>query len=264
MTRPTDETLMAYADGHLDAASRVAIERYLLGDAVAQRFVHTMMLVTAMTRHAFADQDFTRGMDPLVKLVERGPKRRRIGREPSTFHSAWVFGPAFAGTGLGGAAWVAGTATTAIALAWLAVAFTSPQRDAHSTAPGELSLGEVRHDSSLRAALDHGANLQAAAPSREFERYRVISEFKDKFGNTCRELDAFDDRNDDRLPAAVVVACRRSDQSWSVLGVIATRSSPTGTYAADAVQAHGAMTGVLEMLGANRRTSGIKSESEMR
>jgi hypothetical protein len=254
---------MAYADGHLDAASRAAVERYLLRDAIAQRFVHTMMLVTAITRHAFADQDFTRGMDRLVKLVERGPTRRRIGRDPSTFHSAWVFGPAFSGTGLAGAAWVTGTATAAIALAWLAVAFIPSQRDVHSTAPWELALGEVRPGSSLRAALDNRANLQAAAPSREFERYRMISEFKDKFGNTCRELDAFDDRPD-RLPAAVVVACRGSDQSWSVLGVIATRSSPTGTYAADAVQAHGAMRGVLEMLGADQRTSGIKIESEMR
>lgn len=261
MTRPTDEILMAYADGHLDETSRLVIERHLLSDAMSHRFVHLMTLVTVISRQALAERDFSSGLERLVKRIEYGrtpgqcsvsadkfPTERLAGR-----HVGFGRGPSAIWLG----AWIASVGVAVIC------SVVVPQLPTMQTAKlRELTVGEVQRGTALLAALDKVSDYRPTAVGRDFWRFHVVSEFADKFGNRCQELDAYDGPQD-RLPTRVIVACQGRDMTWSVLAVIATWSNRSASYVTEASQARDVVTGVLEMLGAKRRTSSIKSESRM-
>jgi len=255
MKRPTDEILMAYADGLLDETSRMAVERYLLSDAVSQRFVHLMALVKVLSRQALTEQDFSRGLDRLVKRIECDAERDRRNGEPTALrrgsHRAGVLGLLNP--------WVAATASVSAIIICATIIAMQPGNQPSKTR--DLALGAVPIGTGLWSALDTIGTEKNATTGPGSRRFQVVATLQDKFGQSCLELDAFDDRLN-RLPTAMIVACRGRDETWFVTSAIATRSAQGDVYATDTVQAREAMSGVLQMLGAKRRTSSIKIESE--
>jgi hypothetical protein len=275
MIRPTDETLMAYADGYLDRESRHAVERHLVADAVARRTVRHMTMVKLLTQEAYGEHDFTAGVDRLADRIRRMPVARSacaVPAPPRRLHVdfSWLTG-ALTFAAPVGAGMAAGMLATFVTLAVVA-----PHRSVPGAGTGagvDLALGTVPPTSPLARALDAASRPVADAvggdvmrpASSPFAQYQPVAAFKDKFGNDCMEIDAFPSASA-QVPSAVVVACRGPDAVWAVQGAVSTKAqrAETRPYVEDATQAHDAMSGILSLLGATQRTSAIKSESETR
>lgn len=198
-----DETLMAYADGELDATTRAQVEAALAGDATLARRVAAHQALTRQLRSSFAgvleepvprhllDAARSNPSEPSAqgssaKVVELRPRRASRWRE---------WGALAAGLLLG---------ALSLQLARQAHAPLITTHDGIALASGSLARAL---DSQL------AANQPAASP------VRMGISFKTHDGRYCRTF---------TLPATAGLACR-GDEGWR-LNVLSSAASASGTY----------------------------------
>jgi hypothetical protein len=254
MRRLDDEILMAYADGALSEADRRLVETEITRDPQARRLITVYRSTTALARHAFGAPAWSEPPARLVALISARPHRSR------TVHGwpVWLAGS----YGTGGLAALGSLAILAVLAS--AVWQLIPAR--HDAAPADgnpahVAVGPVPRESELARVLD---DLSADATHRRDRRFSLVATLTDKWGNTCKEVDARRP-SPDTPPAFVLLACRVGAERWTVVGAVAPAVDRNGSrhqfYVRSEADAHDALSGILAMIGAKQRASALKPET---
>jgi len=249
MTRLSDETLMAYADGTLDADTHRKVERQLMRDAAARHLVHLMSLVRVLVQTAYGERDFTSGSERLIRTIEGAGARVAPKRS--------------SGPKLSLALLLGGSAVGAAMAASLATALVLDSGLVRSDGDADaLAIGPLARRTELAQALERMENPASLPYRTGSAHFQQVAAFKDKFGNACHEVDAFTP-GQFRVPNAVLVACRVPDDGWRLVSIVSTRPGSPGRsrlYVDSENEAHQALTGILSMIGATSRTTAIDTE----
>ncbi len=254
MRRLDDEILMAYADGALSEADRRLVETEIARDPQARRLITVYRSTTALARHAFDAPAWSEPPGRLVALISARPHCSR------TVHGwpVWLAGS----YGTGGLAALGSLAILAV----LASAVWQLIPAGHDAAPADgkpaqVAVGPVPRQSELARVLD---DLSADASHRRDRRFSLVATLTDKWGNTCKEIDARGP-SPDTPPAFVLLACRAGVEQWTVVGAVAPAVDRNGSrrqyYVRSEADAHDALSGILAMIGAKQRASALKPET---
>jgi hypothetical protein len=236
MTRPDDETLMAYADNALDAAERAAVDARLATDQDLRARLDALRAQNAALQAAFGDVMQTPPPEALVDLIMTAPStahaRSAVGtvvpfeRRRSIWSQPRHVLP------------LAASLLLAVGLGVLA------GRGGSGTGDSQIALGPLSSGSTLARVLEADPTGVAR------DGLVVVATFRDRSGRVCREFERLGGA-DGSLPLAAAVACRGGDGIWTTEGAarIAAKAStpgftPSGTPERDALE------GLLSMLGA--------------
>lgn len=255
-----DETLMAFADGELDAETSSAVEEALNDDADLQArvavFLETGHLAKAAVRAAFDGQVPHKLRDDVQGLIEASRDQvdtsdasgagetivpfRRKRPDPKTeapvggILSNWALPLA------------ACIALTIGAIGGYGFSRILPTQEAG------LEIAILNHDG-LGAALEQVQSGSESQLSGSEGRFRAIASFKDDAGAFCREFEV--DQTDGTT--LVAVACKRT-KDWNVQFAVVAKSSDTGYAPASSLEA---LDAYLASIGAGEPMS---TESEAR
>lgn len=249
MKRPSDEILMAYADGELKGAENKSVRTFLRSDASARRTVRMFRWTALIVDEATGDVDFEIIPRRLSELFGRRIPRpvQRYMRWPTRLMQA-----------------ISASIILAVAMIWAVVIVDRPIIDG-LPADANFALGKVSESSLLAAAFERSFNSERV----EIDGYRLVSvqRFEDKFGDLCQELE-ITTADMTMPPAAVVVACRRGHQDWDIVAALHTKPTrlraTADAYVTDGAQAHEAVVGILTMIGANQRSTALEVDRQTR
>lgn len=257
MTRPTDEELMAYADGALDPVTHARVEAYLATNAEARADVATFHRTAVLARKAFSTpldeappkalvdailgvNSTASGTDSKAKqpagsvdLVDlssrRQPHRLRESlRLPLAASLALLVGL--------GAGYVA-------------------SRGGADHGSSRLALGVVKTSAPLADVLERRPTGSTTGS------YVIVATFRDKQDRACREIEVLSATTPAR-PELAGAACRGGDGLWTVEGAAriavahraGTQIEPSGA------PEHDALSGILDILGAKPALAPIEEK----
>ncbi|MFG6468374.1 anti-sigma factor family protein [Roseateles sp. BYS87W] len=233
----SDEVLMAWVDGELDASAHARVQAQLAGDPQARERVAQLQALTVQLRHAFAPelgdtvpaalQAAARGEGLQTAQVLTWPDARRTPPAPADRRAGWR----------GWARWGGLAASVVVALGVGAVLW-QPQPGA------ETLLAQADGRLVARGALERSLQ-QSLASEPGHGPVRVLLSFKDHDGQFCRTFAS---------PAGSGLACRRG-ADWQV-AVLATPPSTAPSPSTGLRLASGDLPAtVLEAV--ERRISGL-------
>jgi hypothetical protein len=244
-THPTDEKLMAYADGELSQQEVVELEAYLAGNDEARALVEQFQRTAERVKAAYVPTLNSAVPDKLVDTLMRSPSpakstviqmsefRKSIGKN-SPIALALAASIALV-IGASAGAWMTQLSPTTVQTA-------------------SITLGPVAKGTSLENLLEKqpsGTELAVNVDGKS-DRLLVIATFRDAKDRICREIEALDNA-EGKQPVAAGVACRNAGATWVVEGAarltVANADSstdyvPSGANEADVLQ------GLLNILGA--------------
>ena len=248
---PTDDVLVAYADGTLDADAAATVAKHLESDAEARAFVRALRDSADLARHAFDEALDAPASAKLVDTIMKGtsahaaplpqattvvpmPQRQRFAQPRAMAMAACL---ALLIGGLGG--------------------FQIGQRTGVVTASeDDVAVGLVKNGTALRQALESVASNEPVSLSTSGDanaEMMIVATFRDATGRICRELEVTGGDAAGGITAAV--ACRQADGDWLVEGAVRMAASPVAPDH-DFTPAKGdktsAIEGVLSAIGAKR------------
>jgi surface antigen len=260
MKRPNDETLMAFADGMLNAEEHARVAAYLESDAEARQVVEAFKLSGEAAAQAFSDVGDAKSQD-LIDLIMSGapaagsasedeedtvvPFRKTVG--PQQLVSKYALPLA------------AGIALVIGSVVGFSVGNRTPGTDVTTA---EIAIGPVRSDGPV-------AHLLQSKPSGESIPFQpregilrelvVVSTFRDQHGRPCREFETTKASEPFR-PIDIGVACREPAGHWTVEGAVhlagpAVEKPSNGFEPASGVDETTAIEGLMKMLGAQKAFS---------
>ncbi len=243
MTYIRDEVLVAYADGQLRCEERLAVERLLAIDEQARHSVALFKLTRHYVQQVFAEIDFS-GVPT------------RLGSLLSVKAPGFSVRPRWRGSRLNSIA----TFIPLAACICFAVGFGAaqlPGADQRHLQAGATALGLVDPNSYLADAIQHARNSGADWAAPNGLRFVDIADFKDKFGQECREFEVFS-AGLVQIPAELLIVCQNRAGRWSVVSAVSTVAAGTAVqaqYVPSESEARTALQSVFNMLGAQQRTS---------
>lgn len=242
MTRPTDEMLMAYADGALPEADRAEIAAAIENDAEARAIVAEFRRTAEISHAAFASILTEPVPDRLVDTVlgrrTNDANVVDLARARKPRSTPWRTALPLAASVLlviGIAAALLGQQPAARLLALGPVPSAAPLAEALETKPSGMPLALT---SRTPEGLDH---------------LMVVATFRDRKQRICREIEALDPN---MQPQIAGVACRDpANGTWIVEGSarIASTVPPSGRdFTPSGADQKDALDGLLTVLGAAR------------
>lgn len=242
MTRPTDEELMAYADGTLDDSERAALARHLETDAEARAIVTMFQRTSALAREAFELPADAPALISLKARIRATPIRdaaaeNTVVRVPM---SRWRQ----LASQISEAPRLAAATLLCIGLAsgWMMA------RLAGGPQTSVIALGEVARGSTMERT------LETLASGTVSDRLMVVSTFRDRNARACREFEIVRGGNAP-APELAGVACRQPDGRWIVEGAarIATKADASQPgYVPSGAEEGEALASLLGLLGAGQ------------
>ncbi|NJM34574.1 MAG: hypothetical protein HC850_07540 [Rhodomicrobium sp.] len=248
MTRPDDETLMAYADGELDPVRMREIEVAIANDDKALATVDAFRRSKTMAEKAFDRPMHEPPPQFLIDAIMNAPASRA---KDKTFAAPVVMKlrrAAPSGTSL-----LALAASIALlAGVGIGIFIAGPDRD--SPAAGLLAVGPVPEESQLASTLSRlPAGKSAAIEGGNFNGQSVtlLATFRDASGRPCRE---FEIGSGSANAQTAAVACREAE-GWSVRGVVqltvGALPSANGGFEPAGADGTDPLAGVLSLIGAS-------------
>lgn len=239
MNRPTDETLMAYADDALDEGERAMIEQYLATDADARDLVAAFRRSRDLAARAFDEALTSPPPKHLVDLIMSHPATPGSATPISAADNVVVLAPRPRASPM--ATWalpMAASLAFAIGLGtgWLY----------RPTQPVDVALGPLPARSELSQV------LEGARTGIRRNRHLVVATFRDKLDRPCRELELFPTTTAD-APLLAGIACREPNGTWIVEGAARLRTAKAngnGAYVPSGAVEADALGSLLEMMGA--------------
>lgn len=213
-----DETLMAFADGELDAETAVRVEAAMeTDDELVMRvatFIESRAAVAAELKPLIDEpvpEALTRSVEAMV-AASRQPKS-----EPARSENVVQLRPA---RRTASPSWVMPLAASLVAIAFGIGGYLAGQANAPSaSAPVIAGIADPAMVRTLNTAAS-GAEANVADGSM-----KLVSSFRDGDGALCREFELMQAGG----PATVTVACR-SGQNWSVRLAVAGPAASAGAY----------------------------------
>lgn len=242
MTRPTDEMLMAYADGALPEAERAEIAAALENDSEARAIVAEFRRTAEISRAAFADILTEPVPDKLVSTVlgARTPDANVVDMARARKPRSAMWRTALP------------LAASVLLVVGVAAALLRQQPAAQL-----MALGPVPSAAPLAEVLEtkpSGTPLALASRTPDgLDRLMVVATFRDRKARICREVEALDPQMQPRIAG---VACRDpTNGTWIVEGTarIASTAPPGGRdFTPSGADQKDALDGLLTVLGATR------------
>ena len=242
MTRPTDEMLMAYADGALPEADRAEIAAAIENDAEARAIVAEFRRTAEISRTAFADILAEPVPDRLVNTVlgARAPHANVVDLARARMPRSTMWRTALP------------LAASVLLVVGITAALLRQQPAAQL-----MALGPVPSADPLAEILEtkpSGTPLALASRTPEgLDRLMVVATFRDRKERICREVEALDPN---MQPQIAGVACRDpANGTWIVEGSarIASTAPPSGRdFTPSGADQKDALDGLLTVLGAER------------
>lgn len=246
MSTLSDEILMSMADGTLSAEEHLAVERQLAIDPHARRLVLLFRLSAVVVREAFSGAEFDRTPERLRNVLRR---RRTSGC--AVLRNTQVLAMRRP---------LQLAACLAAVVAAASVLHLAVDRAASTSQGSVIGLGPVDRGSELAKVLERHDGDTFVPASAASHRFIVTAAMRDKFGNACREVDAYQGDGANAQPD-VILACRTTTGEWVVVGAVATASRPGAPYVPVEEDTRGVLGSVLSMIGARQRTSVVEKES---
>lgn len=245
--RPDDETLMAFADGCLDAEERARVARYLATDAEARALVAEFERTADLTRRAF---------EPIAELPPAKELVDRILDERGGVRSSNVVDlPRRGTTDRRLSARAIALAASVVLVLGLAVLHQLGLRLPRTEPELSVSIGPLPSGGRIAQMLETRPSNEVVTfsddPKSERVDLMVVASFKDKSNRYCRELELV--RGAPSASAVTfAIACRDTAGGWVIEG--AARHAPPQDHGTSFTPAgHGASTaveGILAELGA--------------
>lgn len=252
MENPTDEMLMAYADGALDAAQTAAVEAYLARNPHARDVVAKLREAARLAKAAFEtpmnEAPPSRLVDAIMSSGPQNLQMQDAGRVASIDQARARRLPAMRNWAL------AAAASVAVIVAG-AGGYLAGRPDAGHEASDRFALGSIAAGSSTERILETSRSGQVLEPGSKDgskgARLKIVATFRDKQGRPCREIEALGD--DGRLtPTAAAVACRSSNGRWHIEGAarLTVGNAAQGVIKPSGSSERDPLEGVLQQLGA--------------
>lgn len=247
MTRPTDEELMGYADGVLDAESQARVDAYLATDPEARDLVASFRRTAALAREAYSQPFDEAPPKTLVDAILSGTSKAQdaVGdAKPSTGGASVVDLHARRRPARLRESLRLPIAASLALLVGMGGGYLLGRGDGDRGA-SELALGAVAPSAPLADALEHRPSGSTTG------RISIVATFRDKSDRPCREIEVFGATTPPR-PELAGVACRTGNGAWTVEGAVRiVVAPPAGTqFEPSGVPESDALAGLLEMLGA--------------
>jgi hypothetical protein len=251
---PDDETLVAFADGRLDADATEKVARYLDENEDARLFVERLMTSGGLAKVAYDAALEPRERDAIAELILGSdtssgqnatsnvvPLARRPVRSSSVSQYALPMAAALAlvvgglgGYGLGRSGSPAANGGGAI----------------------DVAIGPVVPGTSLASLLDRQSSgdpvTLAEDAGNKGREFMVVASFRDRQGRVCREFEVLP-TGESGQPITAAVACRHDNGRWHVEGAAQVASAPA-IPETDFSPASGndasAIEGILKSIGA--------------
>lgn len=236
--RPSDEVLVAFADGLLSEDERAQVARFLEGDAEARELVARLQESGRLAVEAFDEVLNSPPPDRLLEAIMGAPASKSTSviqfptarRKPS---------------------WLGNGPSMAIAASLMLVAGVSlwALRDAPVTGAPVIAAGPVLPGSALEQILEtrkSGDPIELTVASAKAELV-VMNSFYDGAGRICRELEVSEGAS-----MHLAVGCRAAGKGWTVEGVAQVAGSPQDgdTFRPAGGQTTSTIDSVLARLGA--------------
>jgi anti-sigma factor RsiW len=250
MNRPSDEVLMAYADGALDTAEANRVAVHLETDAEARRLVEQFRRTSELAHQAFDIATPVAGLDPIAERILAQPLPERpdsVAETPTNVvpiaritqtrfdkfkPSSWPIAASIA-------------LAVGIGIGVLLTRIAGPGDDA------QIALGEAPTNSPLAQALERQASGVAVG------RILVVTTFQDRLGRACREVEILSQTRP-QVPVMAGVACRLADGRWIVEGaarIAEAKASSDPAYLPSGADEKDALASLLAMIGAKTALS---------
>lgn len=258
MNRPTDEILVAYADGKLPDAQAEAVEAYLAGDPEMRRFVAALKSSEELIREAFDAPMREPGSRSVADMILAAPP-----------HPAQQDNVIALPTGLRRAAphrsdrsrWMPISIAASVALL-VGLSAGSVLNRADTMTGTDMALGPIASTSLLHGVLEGQASgdVMALQADRGGSRHKlaIVATFRDRLERPCREFEIVTDTPDAR-PISAAVACRAANGRWVVEGAARLAADAAGaadsTFYPSGVREKDAIDGLLNLLGAGKSLS---------
>lgn len=262
--RPSDEILLAYADGALAADQRAAVESYLAGDPEARDLVELLRSSGTLTAQAYAHIIDEPVPERLVATVKGTPGHARADVDGGNIVSLaderarrWRMRPLIASL----------AATLLLTLGTATGYFVALRQQPLDGAA--IAIGPLPSTSPIARLLETESShvpipFPASASSPSVEAM-VVATLRDKSQRYCRELEVISHGADGKSAGSVIgaVACRTGQGEWVVEGAVhvAAESGGASTYNPASGAAHAPFDGLVSYLGA---TASLPADEEAR
>lgn len=247
MTRPTDETLMAYADDDLPPDERRLVSDYLATDDEARAMVERLQTAAGLTRQAFDAIDARPLPDGLAARILAAPVPDHLRGAAATVASersgTVVTLPHRAP--LTPRAWLDWRIAAALALMIGGSAGFLAGRDVGRSGL-DVALGALPDGSALAQV------LETRPSGSTVDRISVVASFRDRNARLCREFEWLAPADRHATAIAAAVACRDAGGRWTVEGAarLAVAEATTKDFRPSGVPERDALDSLLTLLGA--------------
>ncbi len=259
VTRPSDEKLMAFADGQLPSDEMREVEAYLESDPDARQLVAAFRQSKDLISAAFDDLLHEAPPQKLIDAIEKAP--RDLAAKPTATVTGLRTPAARERTAsANGSAsrqpvarhWALPLAASIALLVGLGVGFLFGHSGRLSTEPPAIALGLVAPSAPLARLLEtspSGTPLDAARPGTQL---MAVATFRDRRGRVCREIELVSP-GATPTPLAAAVACRDAARGWTVEGAfnLAAPAETGSHYVPSGAAEQDALDGLLKVLGAS-------------
>jgi hypothetical protein len=252
MNRPSDETLMAYADDALVGTERASVEAYLVNDADARKLVETFRKTRMVARAAFDDAVISAPPAALVDRILSAPAPARsaakLPEDDLTDHGNIVpIGRSLQKAGPGRTWRPKALAASLALLIGVVAGYLAGRSGPGPLAVTGVALGPVATQSALARVLDRepgGATV---------DRIAIVATFRDRQERACREFEVLESGAAGARALSAAIACRTPDGSWSIEGAarIAAATPPGAGFQPSGSPERDVLDGLLNMLGAS-------------
>lgn len=248
MERPSDETLMSFADGVATPDERARVERAMAEDPAVRDRVDAMRRSAVLLAEAFDRPMRETPPQHLVDMILSAPAG--AANEDGTQRRSRVAGVRW---GINPALALAASIAVLVAVGagFLAGNWTRP-----ATPSSAVALGAVPPGNSLASLLENQPSGSTApvVAGNDDRRFTVLASFRDRQKRACREFELLAAPSAGAHPLVAAVACRGAEGGWSVEGAVRlaeTAQSGQPGYEPSGAGEQDALEGLLNALGAS-------------
>lgn len=222
---PNDETLLAFADGRLDAADTARVEEFLRADPAGKVQVDVLRRSGALAASAFDDALRSPVNQRLVDMIQ---SHKRMAQTGSTQNVVIMPKWRRFGSETGVRQWAL-AASLALLIGGL-TGYSIGQSPEPNGSAFEVALGHVQRGSLFENALETKVSGDPLTLHNNSVALSVmaVASFRDRLGRPCREFEAMPTQGAS-VPTTVGVACRTDGGEWVVEGASRLAAAPEGS-----------------------------------
>jgi len=258
VTRPTEEKLMAFADGQLPVDEMREIEAVVATDPELRATVESFRKSAGLVKAAFDDVLRESPPQTLIDAIERGSRRadRQVVDQASASRqrddrTSSASARSTEHRTLNADRWRLPLAASIALLLGVGIGSLFGTTNRNVTEQAGIALGAVSPAATLGRLLEKSASGLPFDMPHSDNKLMAVATFRDRLGRVCREVELVS-AGATSVPVAAAVACRNASGTWNVEGAfnLGARSEVPGQYVPSGASEQDALEVLLKVLGA--------------